>query len=90
MRLDVLKEAINEGDPTPRAAPRYIIWIPPHGSAVECPPGSDIEQAGHAAARMAGRHPGVTVAVYELVGTTRATIVEPEFVPSSRDAEATR
>ncbi len=86
MRLEDLKEALNEGAARPpRIAPNYLIYMPPTGAPVECPAGFDIIEAGHAAARVASRHPGSTVAVYALVGTAFQPIVEPPFTATSNE-----
>ena len=85
MRLEELKEAVNGDTRPPRKAPEYLIYMPPSGAPVECPAGFDIVQAGAAASRIASRHPGSTVAVYVLVGTAVAPIIEPGFVPTSNE-----
>ena len=85
MRLEELKEALNAEAKPPRKAPEYLIYMPPSGAPVECPSGFDITQAGAAASRIAARHPGSTVAVYVLVGTAVAPIVEPDFIPASNE-----
>jgi len=85
MRLEELKEALNGNARPPRIAPEYLIYMPPSGAPVECPAGFDVVQAGAAAARIAARHPGSTVAVYALVGTAVTPIVEPSFTPISNE-----
>lgn len=61
----------------PRKAPDWIIWTPPSGAAVECP---SLEQAQRGAEIHAGRHPGATVAVYQLVGFAYRPIETPAFI----------
>jgi hypothetical protein len=81
MKLETLHESLNAKPP--REAPEYLIYMPPSGAPVECPAGFDITQAGAAASRLASRHPGSTVAVYGLLGSARAPIVEPPFTPAA-------
>jgi hypothetical protein len=75
---------MNEESQRPQI-PEYLIWMPPSGAPVECPPGFDIVQAGKAATKIAAAHPGRTVAVYSLVGSARAPVIEPEFTPASNE-----
>ena len=84
MKLEALAQSMNEESRRPQI-PEYLIWMPPGGAPIECPPGFDIVQAGKAAAKIAAAHPGRTVAVYTLVGSARAPVIEPEFTPSSHD-----
>jgi hypothetical protein len=86
MKLEALAQAINENSRTSQI-PEYLIWMPPGGAPVECPPGFDIVQAGKAAAKVAAAHPGRTVAVYSLTGTAYAPVIEPEFTPSYTASE---
>ncbi len=91
MKLEHLKETLNgDASRTPKQAPEYLIYMPPSGAPVECPHGMDIAQVGRAASRIAARHPGATVAVYVLVGTAMAPVVEPTFMPSANEPFALR
>ena len=79
--LQTAADDVRQVDP-----PRLILWCPPHGCAVICPP--DLDQAMPGAQRFAGTKPGCVVAIYQLVGYTRAPIVEPEFTPVAEPAAA--
>jgi hypothetical protein len=81
MKVEALAQSLNEDNRSPQV-PEYLIWMPPGGAQIECPAGFDIVQAGKAASKIAAAHPGRTVAVYSIVGTARAPVVEPEFTPS--------
>lgn len=81
MRLETLAQSINADNHAP-GAPEYLIYMPPGGAPVECPSGFDIVQAGRAASKIAAAHPGRTVAVYGLLGSARAPVVEPPFMPA--------
>lgn len=69
----------------PPRAPDFIMWAPPHGAAVECP---NLFTAQRAAELFAGKHPGTTVAVYQLCGFAHKPVEEPEFTPAGPGAEA--
>jgi hypothetical protein len=84
MKLEALMQSMNEDSRRPQI-PEYLIWMPPSGAPVECPPGFDIVQAGKTAAKIAAAHPGRTIAVYSLVGSARAPVIEPEFTPASNE-----
>jgi hypothetical protein len=88
MKLAHLQESLDAAGRAPRKAPEYLIYMPPSGAPVECPPGFDIVQAGAAASRIAARHPGQTVAVYVLAGTAIAPLTEPDFVPAATEPSA--
>jgi hypothetical protein len=85
MRLEALQQAFNEERQSPKQVAEYLIYMPPSGSPVECPPGFDIVQAGQAASRVAARTPGRMVGVYVLVGTAFQPIVEPSFITHSSE-----
>ena len=72
--LQTAADDVQHADP-----PSLILGCPPSGCAVICPP--DLEQAMRGATRFAATKPGCVVAIYQLVGYTRAPIVEPEFTP---------
>jgi hypothetical protein len=54
-----------ELNPEPKQAAEFILWVPPTGSAVECP---SLELAQLAAEKYAARHPGTTVWLYSAIG----------------------
>ncbi len=84
MKLETLQETLNSNR-TPRQMPEYVLYMPPSGAPVECPPGFDIVQAGNAASRIASRHPSMSVGVYVLAGSAFAPVVEPPFAPTSNE-----
>lgn len=69
------------GNERPRA-PRALLYIPPHCSAVHCP---DVESAQSAAESYAAESPGRTVAVYQLIGYAFRPIERPAFTPAESD-----
>lgn len=85
MKLDQLQQAFNDEPQSPRQVPEYLIYMPPSGSPVECPPGFDIVRAGKAASKVAARMPGRLVGVYVLAGTAFQPVVEPSFSPTSSE-----
>lgn len=60
-----------------RRPPDVVMWVR-GGSAIEC---ASIEAAGKMASKFAGRHPGVVVGVYQLVGFAITPERPAEFVP---------
>jgi hypothetical protein len=84
MKLETMMQELNER-PSDRHPPDYVLWMPPAGAAIECPPGMDLLQASKAADRIAQRHPGRVVAVYQLSGYSVAPIPEASFTPSAPD-----
>lgn len=84
--LNQLMRSLHAGDSPPPRAPRVIFYIPPAGRAIHC---NDVEAAKHAATLWAGKHPGDTVGIYELVGYAHQPIVPPDFTPTDSEKAST-
>lgn len=69
------------GNEPPRASPA-LLYVPPRGTAVNCP---SVEAATAAAENYAAENPGRTVAVYQLVGYAFRPIEKPEFTPADSE-----
>lgn len=57
----------------------FLLYVPPSGSAVECPSEA---AAIFAASAYAARHPGKVVAVYKRIGQAFVAYKEPQFTPA--------